>query len=374
MVPASDAFSLLAIALGVVFVSERLEKLRFGRYLSSVVWVIVLGVVLANAGLVPHEAPAYTLITTYLVPLAIPLMLVEADLPTVFRKGGRTLVAFMIGAAGTLIGTAAAFATVDLGSSGDKLAGMFAATYIGGSMNIVAVAEATELNDAALFAAALAADNLAGTLYLVLLAFLAGQSWVARHFGAPVQQSAAGPEPRDTADSHSGSLLPPLVFSGLICAAGHWLATQLGAPAFAILWITLLSVIAVNIAPGRFRALRGGFRTGMLFMSLFFFVIGAGADVSRLAGSAVSLLMFAGIVLAVHFAVIASVGRMLGVGIAELAIGSNACVLGPGPAAAMAAGNRWHTLITPALLCGVFGYVIANFLGVGIAWWLGSQG
>jgi len=47
-------------------------------------------------------------------------------------------------------------------------------------------------------------------------------------------------------------------------------------------------------------------------------------------------------------------------------IASNACILGPAPAAALAASKGWKALVTPGILVGVFGYAIATFLGVAV--------
>ncbi|NIB45090.1 DUF819 family protein, partial [Pseudomaricurvus alkylphenolicus] len=35
--------------------------------------------------------------------------------------------------------------------------------------------------------------------------------------------------------------------------------------------------------------------------------------------------------------------------------------------AAMAVSKGWHNLTTPALLCGVFGYALANFIGISLS-------
>ena len=48
-------------------------------------------------------------------------------------------------------------------------------------------------------------------------------------------------------------------------------------------------------------------------------------------------------------------------------VASTACVLGPPVAAALAGGKHWQELVVPAVMLGVFGYVIANFIGVTLA-------
>jgi len=45
-------------------------------------------------------------------------------------------------------------------------------------------------------------------------------------------------------------------------------------------------------------------------------------------------------------------------------IASNACILGPAPAAALAASKGWRALVTPGILVGLFGYAVATFIGI----------
>ena len=63
--------------------------------------------------------------------------------------------------------------------------------------------------------------------------------------------------------------------------------------------------------------------------------------------------------------------KLLKIDLAEALVASNACIMGPATAAAIAAGQGWRSLVTPGLLVGVLGYVIANFLGVAVTELLG---
>ena len=56
----------------------------------------------------------------------------------------------------------------------------------------------------------------------------------------------------------------------------------------------------------------------------------------------------------------------MGIDLAELIIASNANIGGPTTAAAMASSKQWNKLVTPAILCGTLGYVIATFIGVAL--------
>ena len=63
--------------------------------------------------------------------------------------------------------------------------GLFASTYIGGSVNYAALGEITRLNeDASFFSAATAADNLFSAIFLSVIALIPGAQWLVRHFTA----------------------------------------------------------------------------------------------------------------------------------------------------------------------------------------------
>ena len=49
---------------------------------------------------------------------------------------------------------------------------------------------------------------------------------------------------------------------------------------------------------------------------------------------------------------------------AEAIVASAAALVGPAPTAAIAISQGWRTLVTPGIMCGIFGYVIGTFVGV----------
>lgn len=60
---------------------RRAERTRWGKELSAPLLATLFGLALSNLNIVPAEAPhVYGLISTYLLPLAVPLLLFAADL------------------------------------------------------------------------------------------------------------------------------------------------------------------------------------------------------------------------------------------------------------------------------------------------------
>jgi len=117
----------------------------WGRKAGSTIIVIILGFILGNVGLLPSTSDTYSIIWGQFVPLAIPLLLLQADIRKIIRESGPTLVAFLIGGVGTVLGALIAFFLITLPDRAADLTGIFAATFIGGGMNFVAVSQSVGL-------------------------------------------------------------------------------------------------------------------------------------------------------------------------------------------------------------------------------------
>ena len=80
----------------------------------------LLGLALSNVGVIPASAPTvYGTVNKFLLPLAVPMLLLAADLRKVITHTGQLLVAFILGALGTTLGTLVAFRFIPLTSLGN---------------------------------------------------------------------------------------------------------------------------------------------------------------------------------------------------------------------------------------------------------------
>ena len=371
MLEAHNSFAMAAVVMAGAAFAFWAERQRWGRQASGPVWAILFGLALSNFGVIPASAPVFTMVSDILVPAAIPLLLFKANLGRIFSEAGPMLTAFFIGVAGATAGAILGYAVLPLGENEAQLAGVFTATYTGGSMNFVAVAKAVGFDDSSQYAAAMAADNLVGTPYLLVLVLIPAIAWVRRWFPSAIIAEAekAGQAEHQDLDHGAINLLHMsggLALSLLICALGYGVAELLGVGRYGILFITALAVALANLMPERLARLEGDFALGTFFMYLFFVTIGASAKLLALAGDALVLVPFAVIIVATHLVVLMAGTRLLKIDLAEALVASNACIMGPATAAAIAAGQGWRHLVTPGLLIGVLGYVIANFLGVAV--------
>ena len=95
MIGAENIFGLMAALLGICALAAGLERTAWGRRISGAGIILLTALLAAQFGVIPRSAPLYGTIWTYLVPLAIALFLLKADLIKVFTEGGRVLIAFL---------------------------------------------------------------------------------------------------------------------------------------------------------------------------------------------------------------------------------------------------------------------------------------
>ena len=111
-------------------------------------------------------------------------------------------------------------------------------------------------------------------------------------------------------------------------------------------------------------ALEGGFEMGMLLMYLFFVAVGAGTDAISFIASAFNLFIYGMLIILIHLGLVLLGARLLKIDLAEAIVASAAALVGPAVTAAIATSKGWKHLVTPGIMCGIFGYVIGTFIGV----------
>jgi uncharacterized membrane protein len=369
-----DTWALLAVLLSAAAFGFWAEQhTRWGARVSGVIVAIASTFVLSNLNVIPVTAPVYDIVWGYVVPLAIPLLLFKADLRRIVREAGPTLVAFGCGAVGTVLGTLLAFALVPLPDDGWRLAGIFASTFIGGSLNYAGAAEALGLRSGDLLTAGVAADNLVMTLYFLVLFTLPSVAVLRRCY--PDRHTAGTPATvaaELTADPITvPSMMTSLAIAAVCCGLGYTVASAFGWDGGGILLLTALAVAAATTLPSRLGRLGGAQELGTVMMQLFFATIGASANIAVVVRTGPSLFVFAAVILSVHLLFLLAAGAALKLDLAEIVVASNANAGGPTTAAAMATARGWHGLVIPAILCGTLGYATATFVGVAVGTWLG---
>ncbi|MGI8819374.1 MAG: DUF819 domain-containing protein [Chthoniobacterales bacterium] len=378
----ADPLYVLALLMGLVAFSEWLCQKRGFHQLGSALIVILAAAVLANLGLLPSSTnapPLYDGIFGYVAPLAIFFLLLDVRLSELRLAGLPMLLLFGLGAVSTIVGTLGGYWLLAPAGHGipqaHAVAGMFTGTYIGGSVNLNAVAlHYGVAKDGTLFAAINAADNVITTLWIVATLLLPRllQRWFPRPTGAGQKSNTAvAPATFETHEQVSVlglALLMALGTASLLLA--QWCSRQL--PVLpAVLVLTTIALVFAQI-PAIHR-LRGARTLGYLAVLLFLAVIGAYCDLGALlanGSAAILLLEWVTLIVGIHALLLFLIGGLWRQDWAVIAIASNANIGGATSAGVLATALGRNELRLPGILVGSLGNALGTYAGILVAEWL----
>ncbi len=375
-------FAVLVALLAVVALSEWAARWGIFRKVGSAILAIVLGAVLANTNIIPtpgNDTPIYDTIFVYILPGAIFLILLQASLRALRNAGGAMILAFLLGAVGVAIGAFVAAYLVPVAipdSSLAAIAGMFTATYIGGSANFNAVALAYGMeSQGSLYLVAILVDNVMTVLWLMLLLALPGLMRRTR-FYADQQPSAQPVETTLQEDEtlHRPSvfqLAAPLAMAAVAVLVSDGLASFSEGIGFSVPSIIIVTTIALLVAqvPGIDRLALAP-PLGMAGLLLFLVVIGASADVAALIEArslGLAMFGFVAVILFFHFIVLVGLGALLRIEPEVIAVASVANIGGSAVAPAIAEGIGRPGLALPGVLVGLLGTALGTYAGFSVA-------
>jgi uncharacterized membrane protein len=367
----TDPVALFAVLFALVALARRLEsRLIVVQKIGSAVLCTLVGMALANVGLLPHASPVYEAVYEYAVPYAIVLVVLASNLGDLRRAGRPLVAAFLLAATGSFAGAVAAGWTFAsrFGAETWKLAGQFAATFTGGSVNFVAVGRGLG-TDPSLFAAAVVADNLSTVPWMLFQVALFRR--LARHD----RRAVAGVECDATDVPQLAVWFRAEVGLGDLAALGGlplailWVSAKLAALFPALPPVLVLTTLALALAQlPAIRRLRGAPMLSHFALHLFFLALGASSMLSELVRAGAPIALFVLSILAVHGVVTFLGGRLLDFELAELVVASQAAVGGPATALALSTSMRWPRLAAPGVFLGLFGYAVGNYVGFAAAW------
>ena len=368
-----------AVLCLLIAFAEWLSRQKFFSFLGSALIVILAAAVLANLHVLPSSsnAPAlYDGIFIYIAPLAIFFLLLDVKLKDLRKAGLPMLILFGIGAAGTMAGALIGYYLLAPQNHGVEkafaVAGMFTGTYIGGSVNLNAVAlQYGVTKSGTLFAAINAADNIITTIWIVatlLLPRLLQRLWPrAVENGAAVCEVAVAPE----IDIEEAVRVTDLALLLALGIGSLYLSQLVSQYLPALPYILTLTTLALVLAQLRVvQKLRGGKLLGYFTVLLFLAVVGAYCDLAALiANGAVAgtLLAWVTIIVGVHALVIFGLGGLFRQDWAIIAVASNANVGGATSAGVLATAIGRGDLRLPGILAGSLGNAIGTYAGFLIA-------
>lgn len=414
LIAADDTWGLLGVmCLSVALAIFLEQKYRWAARVSGCIIALILAMVLANTGIIPTNCVLYDdIVWGVIVPVGIPLLLLQCDLKKIWREAGKMLTIFLIGAVGTVAGALLAYFalngayTASGGQAGDlaAVASMMTGSYIGGSVNFSAMAMQHGLKGTPVAAAATVADNLLMAMYFFVLIAVSGARFFRSRFTHPhIDEAESGADGERARTQAAGfwkgkdislkdiaanlAFAVAVVWSSNVIAgvfspfAAEGVASSfreglldfvgkfLGSP---YVWITTISVLAATCFSDQAEKLHGSQEIGTYLIYLFLFVIGAPANVFTVLTEAPLFLMLTFLMVAVNMLFCFLGAKLLKFDLEDAIIASNANIGGPTTAAGMAVSQGWSRLVGPAMLVGVLGYVIGNYAGTIVGILLGA--
>ena len=332
-ISADNTWVLWAVMVGTASLSIWLEQTyQWASKVTGCVLALVLMMILANFRVIPTDAPAYDNVWSYVVPLAVPLLLFNCDIRKIGRETGKLLVVYLLSSAGTVAGALlGAFALGKYVPELKAFSAMFTGTYTGGSVNFTAMAAADYWKPKPVGLKHIAFNFAAATI------IVAASKALAAYFGKTIPATSTA-----------------------LSIVNQLLGNQ-------YLIMTTVTMILATSFPRVFSNAPGASETGTFLIYIFFGVIGAPASIMEIVANSPILFAYAGVVIVMNMVVTFFFGKLFRFNLEDLVVASNANVGGPTTAAAMAISKGWFDLVGPALLVGTLGYVLGNYLGVIVA-------
>ena len=106
LISADNTWALMAITCGWAAFSIYAEQTwKWASKVSGAIVALIGALVLTNLGIIPTNCVWFDdIVWGYVVPMAIPMLLLSCDIRKIGREAGKILVIFMIGAIGTSVG------------------------------------------------------------------------------------------------------------------------------------------------------------------------------------------------------------------------------------------------------------------------------
>ena len=369
----------LVAMLAVVLRAQRLAAFhRLFRWLPTPLWCYGLPMLAVTIGWLPARHPIYSTLTTTLLPCALVLLLLDINLPEVARIGWRALAAMGLGAASIVVGAPiiAWLLRAELPAEAWKGVGTLAATWTGGSMNLLAMRTILGTPES-IFTSLMVVDAVIAYGWMALLvAASSAQAPIDRWLRAPPPNILLKNREEDLVGGRAISCTPTTLaacalIAGSLTVVANRLALMLPTnvlintrSGWTVLLVTTLALIA-SMAPSVRRLGRCATTLGTPCLLLVLASMGAQASLAALWSTPQWIMLGAGVAV-VHGIIMLVGGRLLRLPLGVLATASQANF--GGVVSAPLVGAVYEERLAPiGLGLAIIGNAVGTYLGLGAA-------
>lgn len=388
-----ETWLLWAILVGIAALSIFLEqRYQFAAKLTGAIIALVGAMILSNLNIIPIESPVYDQVWEYVIPLAIPLLLFRSNIFKIWKESRRLLFIFLISSVGTVVGVAVGFLLLhQFIPELDKIGAMMTGSYIGGGVNFAALSTKFQ-TPGELVSATVVADNSVMAFYFIVLITLPNMKFVKKYFKRLYTSNDDGNSNQAEAYWKRNEIsLKDIAYSISIAFAlvaisfkiselvneyipknNHFMEILVSIIGDQFLLLTTLTLVTVAMFSKFFENLNASDELGTFLIYIFFVVIGVPASIPIIIKTAPLLFIFVAVILIFNLSITLFFGKLFKFNIEEMLLASNANAGGPTTAAALAISKGWQGLVGPILIIGTLGYVIGNYVGTLMGYFLGQ--
>ncbi len=384
----TDPMSVFAFLAGTVafiyWVSGLSRFQKLFEYTPQVIYVYFLPMLATTMGITPSSSPAYDWLTRYLLPFALLLLMISIDMKAILKLGPVALFMVMAGTLGIIVGGPISYMLFKGFLPADAWTGFAAlsGSWIGGTANMVAIAESVGTPDSAM-GPIIVVDTVVGYSWMgVLLLFSGYQALFDRKTGARTEVI----EDTNRRLAEIDTQRSPIELRDAIIMIGLGMAVavasvnigarlpRLGDPTIisSTTWAVLVVVTGGLLLS--FTKLRDFERVGasqLGYTALYLLLAGIGAQADLIAVIQAPVYLVAGAVwIAIHVGFLLVAARMVKAPLFFVATGSMANI--GGAATAPVVAGIYHPAMAPVgLLMAVAGYILGIYGALVCAWLLG---
>jgi len=368
----------ISLMLIVPIILKASEKTKFVNKISPIALAYAAGIGLSFIS-IPIHKEVLTQVTEISIALSICLLVLASNLDKFRVLLKPVLKSFLFGILSLFIAILLTYFII--GGSAEnsaKIMGMLTGVYVGGTPNLNAIGMALEVPNETLALVNTAEIVYGGIYFLFLLTaikqfltiflknYTQGRMQIEQEEELVVKKGFS-----DNVKMIGIGLLVSIVIIGVSYGLVLLISGKLHLALF-LFMITTLGVLSAQLSA--VKRIRLKFETADFLLLIFSFGIGLQIDLETLLSNGLEIYMLVGSVFTGTILIHYFLAWVIGTDADTLIISSTAALYGPAFIAPIAKSINNRELIIYGIALGLLGYILGNYLGLGIAWLLETFG